>query len=62
MKKRTYFTQKDLVSFGEYLLSERREQRFKELNETNPNLEPYETRHRYISNADLANWKDEQND
>lgn len=58
MAKRTYYTQKDLMSFGEYLLSENRERRYKELNEINPNIEPYETRHRTVSSADLANWRD----
>lgn len=60
MAKRTYFTLKDLVSFGNYVLSEQREKRYRELNEINPNIKPYETRHRSVSDADLANWKDEQ--
>lgn len=59
-KEKTYFTKKELISFGEYLLSERRERNYRELNEINPNIEPYETRHRSVSAADLANWKDEQ--
>lgn len=52
-KKRTYFTQKDLVSFGEYLLSERRENMVK----THPTLTD-SSRLREVSDADLANWKD----
>lgn len=52
-KKRTYFTLKDLVSFGEYLLSERRENMVL----SHPTLKG-EERLRDVSDADIANWKD----
>jgi len=52
MKKRTYFTLKDIVSFGNYLLSKEREQRFKDAS-----LDNLEERLRFVHHADIANWK-----
>ena len=55
-RKRTYFTLKELISFGEYLLSERREKSYK----LSENTAPYEDRFRSVSDADIANWKDDK--
>jgi|GEM_PF-2505480 len=44
----TYFNRKDLVSFGSYLLSEKRKSRISELNQNN------------VTHADIENWKYEQ--
>ena len=44
----TYFNRKDLVSFGSYLLSEKRKSRIGELNQNN------------VTHADIENWKHEQ--
>lgn len=56
--KKSYFTLKEMVSFGEYLLSEQRERRLRETNEINPMISPYEDRFRHVYDADIANWKD----
>ena len=57
----TTYNTKDLVSFGKYLLSEKREER---LNHTDQEVEgsplPYEERMREVYDADLANWKSQQ--
>lgn len=58
MAKKTYFTLKEMVSFGRYLLSEKRESRIRNLNEeTRINLP--EERLREVYDADIANWKEE---
>ena len=44
----TYFNRKDLVSFGSYLLSEKRKSLVSELNQNN------------VTHADIENWKYEQ--
>ena len=48
--------EKDLVSFGKYLLSKKREKRLK----SSPGAIPYEERFRDVHDADLANWRDGQ--
>lgn len=48
--------EKDLVSFGKYLLSEKREKRLK----SSPGVVPYKERFRDVHDADIANWRDEQ--
>lgn len=55
----TTFNKKDMVSFGTYLLSKKREQRLKQTNIENPKAEPYEDRYRFVFDADFANWKQE---
>lgn len=50
------FTEKDLVSFGEYLLSEKREQSLKQSSAENKDMPPYDERKRYVHDADLQNW------
>ena len=51
------FTKKDLVKFGEYLLSEERENRLRQTIKENPNSLPYKESKRSVYDADLANWK-----
>lgn len=50
-----FYTQKELVSFGNYLLSEKRKQSF----ESKPNLAPIEERLKEVNNIDLERerWK-----
>jgi hypothetical protein len=51
----TYFNTKDIVSFGEYLLSNERKEMIKKLpdsKETN-----LESRLKSVSHADIENWK-----
>lgn len=54
------FTKKDLVKFGEYLLSEERENRLKQSSKENPNGLPYKESKRFVYDADLANWSEKQ--
>lgn len=58
MSKKSYFTLKDIVSFGNYLLSEQRENSYRTTSLDNPNMPPYEDRFRNVSDADIANWKE----
>lgn len=51
-KNRTYFTKKEIVSFGNYLLSKERE----DLVLSHPVLKD-PTRLREVSHADIENWK-----
>lgn len=55
MAKRTYFTTKDLVSFGEYLLSDQRKKWMDENNEISNR--PKGTDMDKVFDADIANWK-----
>lgn len=48
-------TKKDLISFGNYLLSEKRKERFKAI--SNKNLKE---RLSEVHDADIANWKEDQ--
>lgn len=46
-----------LVSFGKYLLSEKRELLLRQTNDENPSALPYAERFREVYDADLANWR-----
>ena len=56
----TYFNKKDLVNFGNYLLSEEREQRIKEriaqCRQEGLNPVPYEDVWREVTHADIENF------
>lgn len=58
----TYFNRKDMVSFGNYLLSETRKTRvidaYNSAREAGMNLpeEPGEHEGRYVNHADMENW------
>ncbi|ATL41806.1 hypothetical protein [Elizabethkingia bruuniana] len=52
------FNKKDLVSFGNYLLSEERENSIKQTNKENENIPCYEDRKREVTHADYCNWMD----
>ena len=56
----TRYSEADLVSFGEYLLSQEREERLKQTSVENPKALPYEERFRNVFEADLANWKEKK--
>ena len=49
------YTEKDLVSFGLYLLSEQRANRIKQNADVDSSL--YEDKKRRVYDADLANWR-----
>jgi hypothetical protein len=53
----TFFEEKDLVSFGEYLLSEERVKRIKD--NANPDLDLFDQLGQ-VYHADLENWKEKQ--
>ena len=55
MAKRTYYTTKDLVSFGNYLLSEQRKKWMNENNEISNR--PKGSGMNEVYDADIANWK-----
>lgn len=55
----TYYNQKDLVRFGEYLLSKERTQRITE-NTKEGDVVPLEERLQTVYHADIENWKHEQ--
>lgn len=60
-QKRTYFTKSDLVSFGNYVLSEQRERRIKEAKGVphhKDSLPPSKDRLREVNSADFHNWKE----
>lgn len=56
----TYFNKKDLVSFGNYLMSEKRKRRFEELNkqliDDSQNPPPIEEKLNIVHHADIENW------
>jgi len=56
----TYFTEKDMVLFGNYLLSQERRERFKQHPEF-PNNELLEERLSQVHHADFENWKHSMN-
>ena len=65
-KNKTYYTKADLMSFGEYLLSDRR--RGKKQREAREKLEqgiqgikPWSIMERILSEDDFKDWKNEQN-
>lgn len=60
-----YFNEKDLVSFGTYLLSEKRKARFEEsykevIRNGVKNPVPTEERLKQVHDADIQNWIDDQ--
>lgn len=61
----TYFNKKDLVSFGNYLLSKERKQRFEESYKSKirngmDNPLPVEESLKIVHDADLSNWIESQ--
>lgn len=52
----TFYSRKDLVSFGNYLLSEERREAFKQHPEY-PNGEQLEERLSQVHHADFENWE-----
>lgn len=61
----TYFNRKDLVSFGSYLMSEKRKARFDEaykeaIRKGMDNPLPTEERLKQVHHADIENWIAEQ--
>lgn len=61
----TYFNRKDLVSFGSYLLSEKRKARFEEsykqaIRDGMDNPVPVEDKLKKVFHADVENWLHEQ--
>tara|TARA_R100000655_G_scaffold7322_1_gene19793 strand:+ start:1068 stop:1268 length:201 start_codon:yes stop_codon:yes gene_type:complete len=61
----TYFNRKDLVSFGSYLMSEKRKARFDEVYKEKirngmDNPLPTEERLKQVHHADIENWIAEQ--
>jgi hypothetical protein len=54
----TYFNRKDLVSFGNYLLSDERKERFK-INPNFRNGELLKERLSQVHHADVENWMDD---
>ena len=61
----TYFNRKDLVSFGSYLMSEKRKARFDEVYKEKirngmDNPLPKEERLKQVHHADIENWIAEQ--
>jgi hypothetical protein len=61
----TYFNRKDLVSFGSYLMSEKRKARYKELHDElvskGINPLPVEDNLKVVHHADVENWIHELN-
>ena len=53
----TYFNKKDLVSFGEYLLSDERKEKIINHPEASK-MPPVEERLKQVHHADLCNWFD----
>lgn len=49
-----------LVSFGTYLLSPEREENLRQTNIELPEALPYEDRFRHVYDADIANWKHQE--
>jgi len=60
----TYYNKKDLVKFGEYLLSDERKASFEETErlykEQGQNPLPASESLKFVHDADLANWKEIQ--
>jgi len=53
MEKRTYFTKKQLISFGNYLLSNERTESFKVIS-----MDNLEERLSRVNHSDVENWKE----
>ena len=60
----TYYNRKDLVSFGSYLMSEKRKARYesatKDASKGGFDIAPTEDRLKKVSHADIENWIYEQ--
>lgn len=61
----TYFNEKDMISFGQYLLSDERKQRFQEsykekIRQGANNPLPPEESLKFVHHADVENWKHNQ--
>ena len=60
----TYFNRKDLVSFGSYLMSERRKasyiERSIEAQQEGREIPPAKERLKNVSHRDIQNWMNEQ--
>lgn len=56
----TYFNRKDLVSFGSYLLSEKRKSRFVDSHTEGINSLPVEESLAMVHHADVENWLEEK--
>lgn len=58
----TYFNTKDLVSFGNYMMSDERRARYDavtdSMKEDDYEILPTEERLKNVSHADIANWKE----
>lgn len=52
----TLFNKKDMVSFGNYLLSEKRKARYEAIESPIP----VEERLKHVNHADVERWKDDQ--
>lgn len=57
----TQFNESDLVSFGKYLLSSAREERFENHPEADK-MPPLEDRLKEVHHADISNWLDIQSE
>lgn len=52
-----YFNRKDMISFGEYLLSEKRKNRFEQKDvQDSVNQIPLEERLKLVGHWDIENW------
>jgi len=56
---KTYYEEKDLVSFGLYLLSKRRKKYLKQSTFEWLHPVPYKLRRMDVYDADIENWKEE---
>lgn len=54
MENEKTYTEKDLVDFGNYILSEERKEHFTD----HENMEDKEVRMQKVHNEDIENWKD----
>lgn len=54
------YDEKDLVTFGKYLLSKEREDNLKQTSLDSSLALPYEERFREVFDADIQNWKETQ--
>lgn len=52
----TYFNKKDLIAFGNYVLSQERAKRLQENPQEGEDPVPYEDRKTGVHHADVENW------
>jgi len=57
MKMVTSYNTKDLIKFGQYLLSKEREDHLRQIEIHNPKFLPYEERKSQVYPVDIDNWK-----